>query len=83
MEVILPWIQEHLLAVVAILITIVLTYHYLIEKEVGTKLSKRYRNSIFEAQSKIFLNATQYLISGNKDLAIKEFLSAVDIIPIY
>lgn len=79
MEAILPWIQEHLLAVVAILITIVLVYHYLIEKETGAKLSKRYRNSIFEAQSKIFLNATQYLISGNKDLAIKEFLSAVDI----
>lgn len=79
MEAVLPWIQEHLLAVVAILITIVLVYHYLIEKETGAKLSKRYRNSIFEAQSKIFLNATQYLISGNKDLAIKEFLSAVDI----
>jgi lipopolysaccharide biosynthesis regulator YciM len=79
MEAIIPWIQEHLLAVVAIVITLVLTYHYLIEKDVGTKLSKRYRNSIYEAQSKIFLNATQYLISGNKDLAIKEFLSAVDI----
>jgi lipopolysaccharide biosynthesis regulator YciM len=79
MEAVLPWMQEHLLAVVAILITIVLVYHYLIEKETGAKLSKRYRNSIFEAQSKIFLNATQYLISGNKDLAIKEFLSAVDI----
>lgn len=79
MEGILPWIQEHLLAVVAIAITILLTYHYLIEKETGVKLSKRYRNSIYEAQSKIFLNATQYLISGNKDLAIKEFLSAVDV----
>lgn len=73
------WIQEHLLAIVAIVITLVLIYHYLIERENGAKLSKRYRNSIFEAQSKIFLNATQYLISGNKDLAIKEFLNAVDI----
>lgn len=73
------WIQEHLLAIVAVVITLVLIYHYLIEKENGAKLSKRYRNSIFEAQSKIFLNATQYLISGNKDLAIKEFLNAVDI----
>lgn len=79
MEIYLLWIQDHLLAVVAVLITIVLVYHYMIEKETGAKLSKRYRNSIFEAQSKIFLNATQYLISGNKDLAIKEFLSAVDI----
>ena len=54
-------------------------YHFLIEKDNVVKLSKRYRDSIFEAQSKIFLNATQYLISGNKDLAIKEFLNAVDI----
>jgi lipopolysaccharide biosynthesis regulator YciM len=60
-------------------ITIVFIYHYIIEKEHGVKLSKKYRNSIFEAQSKIFLNATQYLISGNKDLAIKEFLNAVDL----
>ena len=75
----LPLIKEHLLAVLAILITLVFVYHYIIEKEHGVKLSKKYRNSIFEAQSKIFLNATQYLISGNKDLAIKEFLNAVDL----
>lgn len=75
----MPWIQDNLLAIVAVLITMVLIYHYLIEKETGQKLSKRYRNSIFEAQSKIFLNATQYLINGNKDLAIREFLNAVDI----
>lgn len=74
-----PWIQEHLLAIFAVGITLVLVYQYIIEKESGIKLSKRYRNSIFEAQSKIFLNATQYLISGNKDLAIREFLNAVDI----
>lgn len=75
----LPLIKEHLLAVLAIVITLVFVYHYIIEKEHGVKLSKKYRNSIFEAQSKIFLNATQYLISGNKDLAIKEFLNAVDL----
>ncbi len=79
MELYIVWIQDHLLAVVAIVITLVLIYHYLLEKDTGVKLSKRYRNSIFEAQSKVFLNATQYLISGNKDLAIKEFLNAVDI----
>jgi len=73
------WMQDHILSVVAVVITIVLIYHYLIEKDTGVKLSKRYRSSIFEAQSKIFLNATQYLISGNKDLAIREFLNAVDI----
>lgn len=79
MEVYLHWLQDNLLAVVAVTLTIVLIYHYLIEKDTVTKLSKRYRNSIFEAQSRIFLNATQYSISGNKDQAIKEFLSAVDI----
>lgn len=79
MELYLAWLQDHLLAVVAVVLTVVLIYHYLIERDTGVKLSKRYRNSIFEAQSKVFLNATQYLISGNKDLAIREFLSAVDI----
>lgn len=79
MEFYLAWIQEHLLAVVAIVMTIVFVYHYLIERDTGVKLSKRYRNSIFEAQSKIFLNATQYLITGNRDLAIREFLNAVDL----
>lgn len=64
---------------IAIVITLVFVYHYIIERESGVKLSKKYRSSIFEAQSKIFLNATQYLISGNKDLAIKEFLNAVDL----
>jgi lipopolysaccharide biosynthesis regulator YciM len=68
-----------MLAVVAVSLTLILIYHYLTERDTGVKLSKRYRNSIFEAQSKVFLNATQYLISGNKDLAIKEFLNAVDI----
>ncbi len=75
----LVWVQDNILSIVAIGFTIVLIYHYFIEKDAGSKLSKRYRNSIYEAQSKVFLNATQYLISGNRDLAIKEFLSAVDI----
>ena len=79
MELYWSWAQDNLLTVVTIALTLVLTYHYLIERDTAVKLSKRYRNSIFEAQSKIFLNATQYLISGNKDLAIKEFLNAVDI----
>lgn len=77
--IILTFIKEHLLAVIAVITTIIFIYHYIIEKEHGVKLSKKYRNSIFEAQSKIFLNATQYLISGDKDLAIKEFLNAVDL----
>lgn len=73
------WIQSHGLSVFAVVVTLVLLYHYLIERGHGVQLSKKYRNSIYEAQSKIFLNATQYLISGDKDLAIKEFLNAVDL----
>ncbi len=79
MEIYTAWLQTNLLAVVAVLLTLVLSYHYLMERDTGVKLSKKYRNSIFEAQSKIFLNATQYLISGNRDLAIREFLNAVDL----
>lgn len=75
----LEWGKENLLTVVAVVITLVLIYHYVIERDRAVKLSKKYRNSIFEAQSRIFLNATQYLIEGNKDLAIKEFLNAVDL----
>lgn len=77
--IVLTFIKEHLLAIIAIIITLIFIYHYIIEREHGVKLSKKYRNSIFEAQSKIFLNATQYLISGDKSLAIKEFLNAVDL----
>jgi lipopolysaccharide assembly protein B len=75
----LDWGKDHALTVVAVVITLVLIYHYVIERDKAVKLSKKYRNSIFEAQSRIFLNATQYLIEGNKDLAIKEFLNAVDL----
>ncbi|HXH32357.1 MAG TPA: hypothetical protein VNJ01_16270 [Bacteriovoracaceae bacterium] len=75
----LNWGKDNALTIAAVLITAVLIYHYVIEKDKGVKLSKKYRHSIFEAQSRIFLNATQYLISGNKDLAIKEFLNAVDL----
>src|SRR5690606_7685982 len=63
----------------AVVITLIFIYHYIIEREHGVKLSKKYRDSIYEAQSRIFLNATQYLISGDKNLAIREFLNAVDL----
>ncbi len=75
----LDWGKTNGLTVIAVGITLVLIYHYVIERDKAVKLSKKYRNSIFEAQSRIFLNATQYLIDGNKDLAIKEFLNAVDL----
>ncbi|MGB0453906.1 MAG: hypothetical protein ACPGJV_09340 [Bacteriovoracaceae bacterium] len=79
MEGYLVWFQNHALQIGVGGLTLVLMYLYVIERDTGVKLSKRYRNSIYEAQSKVFLNATQYLISGNKDLAIKEFLNAVDL----
>jgi lipopolysaccharide biosynthesis regulator YciM len=79
MEMTFNWIQENLLTIIVAIITLVLMYQYLSEKGNSSKLSKRYRNSIYEAQSRIFLSATQYLISGNKDLAIREFLNAVDL----
>lgn len=75
----LNWGKDNALTIVAVAITLILIYHYVIERDKAVKLSKKYRNSIFEAQSRIFLNATQYLIDGNKDLAIKEFLNAVDL----
>jgi lipopolysaccharide biosynthesis regulator YciM len=77
--IILTWIKENPLTVFSGLITMVLIYYYVIEKGRGVKLSKKYRNSIFEVQSRIFLNATKHLISGHKDLAIKEFLNAVEL----
>lgn len=73
------WGKDNLLPVAVMGVTLVFIYFYVLEKDKGVKLSRKYRNSIFETQSKIFLNATQYLIEGNKDLAIKEFLNAVDL----
>lgn len=73
------WLQDNILQVVSVCIFLAFAYFHLVERDSGIRLTKKYRNSIFEAQSKIFLNATHYLISGNKDLAIREFLNAVDI----
>ena len=79
MEEALIWTQNNVLAVVAAVFTLVFVIYSLLERDHSVRLTKKYRSSIFEAQSKIFLNATQYLIVGNKDLAIKEFLNAVDL----
>lgn len=73
------WFREHPLMVITLGVTLYLIYQYFLERGRGKNLSKKYRDSIFEAQSKIFLNASQHLISGKKDLAIKEFLNAVDL----
>lgn len=72
-------LQEHALTVAVISITLVLIYYYIIDRGRGLKLSRRYRHSIFELQSKLFLNASQYLIAGQKDLAIQELLNAADV----
>lgn len=79
MEEILFFIKDNLLAVIAAVFTLIFILYSLLERDHSIKLTKKYRNAIFETQSKIFLSATQYLISGNKDLAIKEFLNAVDL----
>lgn len=73
------FVQNNILAVIAAIFTLVFIVYSLLERDHSIKLTKKYRSAIFETQSKIFLNATQYLISGNKDLAIKEFLNAVDL----
>lgn len=79
MEQALIWAQNNVLAVVAAMFTLIFVIYSLLERDHSVRLTKKYRSSIFEAQSKIFLNATQYLIVGNKDLAIREFLNAVDL----
>ncbi len=73
------FLSEHLLTVLIVIVTIVLFYNYFLDKNKVVGLSKKYKSSIYEKQSQIFLNATHYLISGEKDLAIKEFLNAVEI----
>ena len=77
--IIIEYFKNNPLGILILLVTLVLLYFYFLDKETGIKLSKKYRDSIFEAQSKIYLNATKYLISGNRDMAIKEFLNAVNL----
>ena len=79
MELYFNWIQGHILSIVSFGLAGILMFHYLIEKDTGFKLSKRYRNSIFETQSKSFMNAARYLVEGKRDMAIDEFANAIDI----
>ena len=79
MELYFYWIQDHILSIVSFGLAAILMFHYLIEKDTGFRLSKRYRNSIFETQSKNFLNAAQYLIGGKRDMAIEELTNAIEI----
>ena len=78
MELYFHWIQENILSIVSFGLVGILMFHYLIEKDTGFKLSKRYRHSILENQSKNFLNATQCLIEGKRDMAIDELTNAVE-----
>ena len=77
--IIFEYLKNNPLGILILLVTLTLLYFYFMDKGTGLKLSKKYRDSIFEAQSKIYLNATKYLISGNRDMAIKEFLNAVNL----
>lgn len=69
-------LKEHALTISVILVTLVLFYYYFVDRHRGARLSRKYRNSLFELQSKLLLNATQYLIAGEKEKAIQELLNA-------
>ena len=56
----------------------ILMFNYLIERDTGLQLSKRYRHSILETQSKNFLNAALCLVEGKRDMAIDELSNAID-----
>lgn len=71
-------VKEHALTLSVVLITLVLLYHFFVDRHRGVRLSRRYRNSLFELQSKLLLNASQYLITGEKDKAIQELLNAAE-----
>lgn len=71
-------LKEHALTISVVLITIVLLYHFFVDRHRGVRLSRRYRHSLFELQSKLLLNASQYLVSGEKDKAIQELLNAAE-----
>ena len=71
-------IKEHALTISVVLVTMVLLYHFLVDRHRGVRLSRRYRHSLFELQSKLLLNASQYLIGGEKDKAIQELLNAAE-----
>ncbi|MDH4467553.1 MAG: hypothetical protein QE271_05795 [Bacteriovoracaceae bacterium] len=76
---IFAWLRAYPLSISVVIITLVLLYYYLLERGRGIKLSQRFRSSLFETQSKIFLNASQYLIMGERDLAIRELQNAVEL----
>lgn len=73
------WLNQNILAVISLVLTLYLLYYYLVEKNNVSKISRKYREALFESQSKLFLSALKHVIAGNKDLAIKELEKAQDI----
>ncbi len=71
-------VKDHALTISVVMITLVLLYHFFVDRHRGVRLSRRYRHSLFELQSKLLLNASQYLITGEKDKAIQELLNAAE-----
>jgi len=61
------------------MVTVTLVFYLLKDRSSSRKLSRRYRESIYEAQTRIYLNATKHLLSGNREQAIQEFLAAVEV----
>ena len=75
----LIFIQEHLLSIFVFAATVILIIYLAKDNSTSRKVSKRYRESIYEAQTRIYLNATKNLISGDREKAIKDFLAAVEV----
>ena len=66
------------MSIVSFGLAAILMFNYLIERDTGLQLSKRYRHSILETQSKNFLNAALCLVEGKREMAIDELSSAID-----
>ena len=57
------YLQSNLLAVIALVLTLILSYHYIIERGSGVKLSKKYRNSIHQSMTSFHLPSSPNLSS--------------------
>ena len=78
-DILLVFIQDNLLSIFVFVVTVVLLIYLAKDNSTSKKISKRYRESIYEAQTRIYLNATKNLISGDREQAIKDFLAAVEV----
>ena len=75
----IAFLKNNLLSISVFFVTVTLIVYLLKDKNSSRKLSKRYRESIYEAQTRIYLNATKHLLSGDREQAIQEFLAAVEV----